>query len=290
MSLFRGWKMEKFDAHGPDAALKEPSMDKIIEQFLQITPELSPTEAEEKAKDKMKGVLGKLASVFGRGKEIKILKKAKLVYRPYWMMKGEYFCEYLNKETYICPVHNEVEEVYIKDFDRTMRITKDKVKLEDVLEGVSLSAGGPSISFRSLRDLGSALSGEVKRKFELGVIERRERRVVDEICIDAIRGKKEEDILEMIKECKPEKRKIKSGAQIKEGEVSSHQIKKADAIKKLRTHVERTPKDAERILQRSFDIEFIELVYVPEYRLTLESEKERKKAIVCGVSGKTKLS
>lgn len=282
--------MEKFDANGPHAALKEPSMDKIIEQVLQIPSELSPTKAEEKAKDKMKGFFGTIASIFGRRKEIKILKKAKLIYRPYWIMKGKYFCEYLNKETYICPVHKEVEEVYIKKFDRTMRITKDKVKLEDVLEGVSLSAGGPSISFKSLRDLGSALSGEVKRKFELGVIERRERRVVDEVCIDAIRGKKEEDVLEMIKECKPEKRKIKSGAQIKEGEVSSYQIKKADAIKKLRIHVERTPDDAERILQRSFDIEFIELVYVPEYHLMLESEKKRKKAIVCGVSGETELS
>lgn len=281
--------MERFNIHEPDAALKEPSIDKVEEQVLQIVPELTPIKAEEKAKDKMKGVIGKIKSIFGRGKEIKIVKKAKLIYRPYWITKGEYFCEYLNKETYIFPVHKEVEEVYIKDFDQTMRITKDKVKLEDALEGVSLSAAGPSVSLKSLLDLGSALRGEVTRKFDLSVIERRERRVVDEVCINAISGKKEENILKIIKEHAPTKKKIKSREQIKEGEVSSHQIRKAEAIMKLKKHVERHPKEAERILKRSFDVEFIKLVYVPEYHLTLESEKERKKAVVCGVSGKTEL-
>jgi hypothetical protein len=282
--------MERFNIHEPDAALKEPSINKVIEQVLQIVPKLTPIKAEEKAKDKMKGVMGKIVSFFGRGKEIKILKKAKLTYRPYWIAKGEYFCEYLKKETYIFPVHKEVEEVYIKDFDRTMRITKDKVKLEDALEGVSFSAAGPSVSLKSLLDLGSALKGEVTRKFDLSVIERRERRVVDKVCINAISGKKEEDILKIIEEYEPRERKIKSGEQIKDGEVFPCRIRKAEAIMKLKKYVERHPKEAERILKRSFGVEFIKLVYVPEYHLTLESEKERKKAVVCGVSGKTNFS
>ena len=281
--------MERFNIHGPDAALKEPSIGEVKEQVLQIVPELSSIEAEEKAKNKMKGITGKMLSLFGRKKEIKVIRRVELVYRPCWVMKGRYFCEYLNKATYARPVHEEVEEVYIKDFNQPMRITKDKVKLEDALRGISLSASGPSISVGSLFDLGSALKGKVTRKFELNVIERRERQVIDEVCIDAIRGKKEEDVLKMIKECKPTKRKIKSGAQIKEGEVSPYQIKKADAIKKLKIHVGRHPDEAERILNRSFDVEFIELAYIPEYHLTLESEKERKKAVVCGVSGKTEL-
>lgn len=281
--------MERFNIHGPDAVLKELSIDKVIEQVLQIVPELSPIKAKEKATNQMRGIMGKMLSIFGRKKEIKVIKGAELVYRPCWIMKGEYFCEYLNKATYTRPVHEEVEEVYIKDFNQPMRITKDRVKLEDALRGISLSASGPSISVGSLLDLGSALKGKVTRKFELNVIERRERHVVDEVCIDAIRGKKEEDVLKMIKEFKPAKKKIKSGTQIKEGKVPPYQIKKADAIKKLKEHVERHPGDAERILKRSFEVDSIELAYIPEYHLTLESEKERKKAVVCGVSGKTEL-
>jgi hypothetical protein len=205
------------------------------------------------------------------------------------MMRGEYFCEYLNKATYARPVHEEVEEVYVEDFKRAMRITRETKKLEDVFKGISFSVGGPSISLGSILDLGAALKGKVTKTFELNVIERRERRIVSEICIDAISGEEKEDIFEMIKRDKPTKKEIKPRAQIKEGKVLSPQIKKADAINKLKAHVMRKPDEAERILKETFGVEFLELVYVPEYHLVLESEKERKNAVVCGVRGKAEL-
>jgi len=275
--------MERFKIdETTDARLEESIIDKVIKR--EIDPKLSLTEAEKKAKDKISGVMGRLLSL-GRGKkEIKVIKH-ELAYRPYWVMKGEYFCEYLKIKTYVIPVHDEVEEVFGKELNKPMRIVKSKAGLQDVLNGISVSAGGPSITLGTVASLFSAVKGKVSKSFELNVIERRERRNGDDgFCIDAHEDKKEGDALEIVKESKHKSKEITSEKQMK-GQVLASHVTKSDAVKEFKSQLMKHPDEAERILKEFFNVDSIELVYIPEYHFDLESEEEKRRIIVNGISG-----
>lgn len=194
-----------FDIHNEDANF-ERNTENVETRRLQIKPDIKPSEALEEAKDEMKGFIDTISGFFGEGKYIEVVREPELIYWPYWVIECDYECIYLNEENYQIPVNTEVQEVYIPEFDLKRRVMKEKTdRLDNILEEISISATGPSVSLKGIQDMMKGVETKA-RKIGFKAVERRRRNISRKISVCGHR-KSEEDIENKIKEYKPMRKK-----------------------------------------------------------------------------------
>ena len=274
---------EMFKLVGKFADLQSP--EKVREEIVELEQGITENEIVDMAEERKTDLFGRIFKPRPEEVKRKIVRK---YYMPCWYLTGSFECKWLNITDYPVPVPEDVEAIKIGDKVHTVR--KEALKISDMLEriGIGIGIGPISVPAKGVSIIPKLLRmdkvlGADKHLLLKDIVELREDKVNEKICIDANDGEEDEEALKLIEKAHHKKTKERAPPKIKR----EWAIEEFWNIKFKEIH-KGIESEAEGIIERNFKIEDLRLVLIPQYEVTFIKSGKTKSWSICAVDGTMK--
>lgn len=265
----------KFDCLHDFAEPETPSDPDYQEKKLKKEVEENLEKFHKNRGDHFSGLLSSVDS-----SNVEIIKE-EIYFKPFWLAEGEYECKWLNEQELSTIVDGDVKAVKIGDEYYTAR--RESLKISDALSSLNISAGMIGTSLGKFKGAISNALGDKDKKISgrrqvvlSNSVEYRLREREKTICIDAISGKRNEEMKEELK-----KARLTGGKPSSSKNVKTHEVSKDYVLEGLEEEVVKSPKDdAEGIIKQEMKINELLLVFVPFAEVEYDYEGERKELTI----------
>jgi hypothetical protein len=174
------------------------------------------------------------------------------IFDEYWLGSAEYFCEYVKAEEHAIPIISDE--------------TKDTMILGTVFK---------------IEDLPSR-----QNSLKIASYDRRERRILSQICYDGFGNKMNREILQQIKTTKVLKKDMEDFQ--KNGRTGGTIMNSEKLVNALKGLAMKKP-EANRILKEEFTVTELSVVFVPVYLAIIKWKNKSKNVRINGCSGQLSL-
>lgn len=270
---------------GTKVELEIPQPNDVPESYCELVEAFSEEQIVEMATNKKTDLfkLGILGIKKPSPEEVKF-KNVRKFFKFYWYIKGYYLCKWLNETSYPIPVAEDV--LAVKHKNEILKVKKEPLTISEMFEKIGINLGPISIPSSSL------ISGVLKtlKKDEVigskshiileDLIELRQTEMEAKICLDALTGAEDEEVLELISKTNTKEAKTSEIPKISKTFALEKFIEKFNKIN------QRIEGQAEGIIERKIIIQEIKYTLVPWYEVIFEMNQQTKSWKICAVSGK----